>query len=110
MAQVHSWGDPKTEGGSTKEDFTQTVEEATAHAAEMARRASNQARTAAGNVKDLIVRNPYTTLAVAAGLAFAVGALWQLNSRPRSRFERVLRDLQNIDLPTRADILSGKWR
>lgn len=52
--------------------------------------------------------HPDTTLAVTAGLAFAIGALWKLNSLASSRFDRIFRDLQNIDLPSRADILSGK--
>lgn len=92
------------------DEFQDTVEEAKTQVAEMAQRAGQEVRTVAEDVKELVARNPYTTLALTAGLAFTIGALWKLNSRPSSRFDRILRDLQNIDLPSRSDILSGKWR
>ena len=92
------------------DEFQDTVEEAKTQVAEMAQRAGQEVRTVAEAVKELVARNPYTTLALTAGLAFTIGALWKLNSRPSSRFDRILRDLQNIDLPSRSDILSGKWR
>ncbi|MEZ5901044.1 MAG: hypothetical protein R3D51_16305 [Hyphomicrobiaceae bacterium] len=110
MAQAHTWTAPKSGSAYVGDEFQHTVEEAKAQVSEMAQRAGKEARTVAEDVKDIVVRNPYTTLAVAAGLAFAVGALWKLNSRPSSRLDRVLRNLQNVDLPSRADILSGKWR
>ena len=110
MAQAHTRTATTPGFPYSGDEFQDTVEEAKTQVSEMAQRAGNEVRTAAEEVKDLVVRNPYATLAVAAGLAFAVGALWKLNSRPSSRFERILRDLQNIDMPSRADILSGKWR
>lgn len=110
MAQAHTRIAATPSSPYSGDEFQDTVEEAKTQVSEMAQRAGNEVRTAAEEVKDLVVRNPYATLAVAAGLAFAVGALWKLNSRPSSRFERILRDLQNIDMPSRADILSGKWR
>jgi len=110
MAQAHTRTATKSGNAYSGDEFQDSVEEAKIQVSEMAQRAGKEVRTAAEEVKDLVVRNPYTTLAVTAGLAFSIGALWKLNSRPSSRFDRILRDLQNIDLPSRADILSGKWR
>ena len=110
MAQAHTRTATKSGNAYSGDEFQDTVEEAKTQVSEMAQRAGKEVRTVAEDVKDLVVRNPYTTLAVTAGLAFAIGALWKLNSRPSSRFDRILRDLQNIELPSRADVLSGKWR
>ncbi|HMN37500.1 MAG TPA: hypothetical protein PKD49_07295 [Hyphomicrobium sp.] len=110
MAQAQTWTGPKSAAAYSGDELKQTVEEATTQVSQMAQSAGRQVRTVAEDVKDVIARNPYTTLAVAASLAFTIGALWKLGSRPASRFDRILRDLQNVDLPSRADILSGRWR
>lgn len=110
MAQTHTRTAMKSGNAYSGDEFQDTVEEAKTQVAEMAQRAGQEVRTVAEDVKELVARNPYTTLALTAGLAFTIGALWKLNSRPSSRFDRILRDLQNIDLPSRSDVLSGKWR
>jgi hypothetical protein len=44
-----------------------------------------------------IKERPYTTLAVAGGLAFAIGALWKLNQRPASsRYERLIAQMPEV--------------
>src|SRR5262245_40892856 len=50
---------------------------------------SERAGTVASEIGTAIKERPYTTLAVAAGLTFAVGALWKLGHRrqPQSRLE-----------------------
>lgn len=53
-----------------------------------------------------IKERPYITLAMAGGLAFAIGALWKLNQRPASsRYERLL--AQMPELPHTNDM--QKW-
>jgi len=64
---------------------------------------------AVGLVSDIgaAVRDrPYTTLAMAAGLAFAVGALWKMgHQRPPSRWEA-----WTARLPSGQDWLQRRWR
>jgi hypothetical protein len=44
-----------------------------------------------------VKERPYTTLALAGGLAFAIGALWKLNQRPaQSRYERLLSQMPQL--------------
>jgi hypothetical protein len=54
----------------------------------MAGKAADEIGRVAGDLGNEIRQRPYTTLALAAGLAFAAGALWKLGRhRPRSRLE-----------------------
>jgi hypothetical protein len=71
---------------------------------EMAERARDTALTAAGEVRDVVGRHPYATIAAAAGFAFIVGALWKVN-QPRSRYEALW-----DQLPSRADLMGRSWR
>ena len=49
---------------------------------------STRAETMAKELGTAIKERPYTTLAIAAGLAFAVGALWKLgHQQPQTRHE-----------------------
>jgi hypothetical protein len=55
---------------------------------ESARDMGERAATMVGELGAAIKQRPYTTLAIAAGLAFAVGALWKLGHRqPQTRLE-----------------------
>lgn len=71
---------------------------------EMADEASQKAMTFTTEVKEIVTRHPYATIAAAAGFAFVVGALWKLN-QPRSRYEALW-----DQLPSRADLMSRNWR
>ena len=64
----------------------------------------------AGELRAAVQQHPYTTLAIAAGLAFAVGALWKLahGRRPRSRLEAWRSQLP--ELPRREHLLARRWR
>jgi hypothetical protein len=63
----------------------------------------------AGDLGTVVRDRPYTTLAVAAGLAFAVGALWKLgHQRPQSRWDALMAGLP--ELPARDDLLPRRWR
>jgi hypothetical protein len=69
-----------------------------------------RAGTMAGELGAAIKERPYTTLAIAAGLAFAVGALWKLGQQrqPQSRLDALLAQLP--ELPSRESLLPRRWR
>lgn len=68
-----------------------------------------RAATMAGELGQAIRERPYTTLAIAAGLAFAVGAVWKLGQwRPHSRLDGFLAQLP--ELPSRDRWLPSRWR
>jgi len=69
-----------------------------------------RAGTMAGEIGAAIKERPYTTLAIAAGLAFAVGALWKLGQQrqPQSRLDAWLAQLP--ELPSRESLLPRRWR
>jgi len=79
---------------------------------ETARDVGERAEKMAGDVATAIKERPYTTLAIAGGLAFALGALWKLgHQRPRSRLEELAARLP--ELPSRERIeslLPRRWR
>jgi hypothetical protein len=71
--------------------------------------AGERAATMAGELGLAIKERPYATLAIAAGLAFAVGAVWKLGQRrPQSRLDSLL--AQWPDLPSRERWLPSRWR
>ena len=72
-----------------------------------------RAGTMAGELGTAIKERPYTTLAIAAGLAFAVGALWKLGQQrqPQSRLDAWRAQLP--ELPSRQSLeslLPRRWR
>src|SRR5262249_50511215 len=80
---------------------------------ESAREAGRRAVSLTDDIADAIRERPYTALAVAAGLAFAVGALWKLGQqRQDGSIEALLRNLP--ELPSRDSIrdriLPSRWR
>src|SRR5262245_8795379 len=78
-------------------------------ASEIAGEVGNRVRTVAGDIGATVRERPYTTLAIAAGLAFAVGALWKLGQqRPQSRLDSWLAQLP--ELPSRDSLLPRRWR
>jgi hypothetical protein len=67
-----------------------------------------RAEEVVSDVVSAVKENPMTTLAVAAGLAFALGALWKLRAPSRqSQLEALLARLP--DLP-KADRIRSMWR
>ena len=72
-----------------------------------------RAGTMASELGAAIKERPYTTLAIAAGLAFAVGALWKLGQQrqPQSRLDAWRAQLP--ELPSRQSLeslLPRRWR
>jgi hypothetical protein len=73
-----------------------------------ARDLGERAETMAEEVGTAIKERPYTSFAIAAGLAFAIGALWKLGHvRPQSRLDSLLAKMP--DLPSREQ-LQRRWR
>jgi hypothetical protein len=89
--------------GGREERSQAIVEQVSDTAREMSERAGSFAQELASSVRE----RPYTTLAIAAGLAFAVGAIWKLGQRPPSRIERLRAQLP--ELPDR-NSLARWWR
>ncbi|HEX5958610.1 MAG TPA: hypothetical protein VFY92_08150 [Hyphomicrobiaceae bacterium] len=77
---------------STMERMGETAQEAGRHAVSLTE-----------DIADAIRERPLTTLAVAAGLAFAVGALWKLGpQRRQGSLDSLLRNLP--EMPSRESI------
>ena len=63
----------------------------------------------ATEVVSAIKERPYTTMAVAGGLAFAIGALWMVRrQQPQSTYEAMLSRLPA--LPERQSLWPSRWR
>jgi hypothetical protein len=88
------------------QDHTESMKD---QISEGAREAGRRAVSLTDDIADAIRERPYTALAVTAGLAFAVGALWKLGQqRPHGSLESLLRNLP--ELPNRDSILPSRWR
>jgi hypothetical protein len=93
----------------TRDQTESTMEQAS----ESAREAGRRAVSLTDDIADAIRERPYTALAVAAGLAFAVGALWKLGpQRQHGTLDSLLRNLP--EMPSRDSIrdsiLPSRWR
>ena len=88
---------PRTETGDHGGNFVPDVHEI-----------GERARELASEITEMVKKNPFTTIAIAAGLAFAVGALWKAGRpSPPSQLDS-LRSRLN-DLPS-AKQLRAYWR
>ena len=74
---------------------------------ETAREVGSRAQGLAGELGQAIKERPYTTLAIAAGLAFAVGAVWKLGQRQPSGMEQLFAQLP--EMPNRRS-MANWWR
>jgi hypothetical protein len=90
----------------TREEETQSTME---KVSETAQEAGRQAVSLTEDIADAIRERPYTALAIAAGIAFAAGALWKLGpNRPQGRLESLLEHLP--ELPGRDRLMPDRWR
>ena len=88
--------------------YTDGVEDHNEGLMQRASELGERAEEAVSDVVSAVKENPMTTLAVAAGLAFALGALWKLRAPSRqSQLEALLARLP--DLP-KADRVRSMWR
>jgi hypothetical protein len=96
--------------GST--DQFELAEDAIDHGSNLVSRAETIAEELGAAIKE----RPYTTLAIAAGLAFAVGALWKLGKqRPPTRFDALRGRVADVrgripELRSWDNLLSRRWR
>lgn len=107
MNRASPYSDTSTglRGGSLPyQDAAEAMQDMRNQVSKYADEAGKQALSLAGEVKNVATRHPFATIAVAAGLAFTIGALWKLN-QPRSRFD----DLWDR-LPNRSDLMGRRWR
>jgi hypothetical protein len=88
----------------TSEDFGRSDQSTANSIGKTSRNVGEQAADMASQLADAVRNRPYTTLAIAAGLAFAVGALWKLrDQQPRSSLKAWLAQLP--DLPSRDSLM-----
>ena len=71
---------------------------------------SDRVSTLTSDVVSATEERPYTSLAIAGGLAFAIGALWVLKrqQQQRSSFERLRSQLPSFS--DAGDLLPPRWR
>ena len=76
---------------------------------EQAKVAGEEAGRLANETVKTARENPYTTVAIAAGLAFALGALWKIrSSRQQSNLDALIARLP--DMPNRNNLWPRAWR
>ena len=79
------------------------------YVSEQARVATEETGRLAGEIAAAARERPYTTIAIAAGLAFAFGALWKMRAgRQQSNLDALLARLP--DMPSRSSLLPRAWR
>jgi hypothetical protein len=99
---------PPHHNGHT-EGIMDQVGDAAAMASDQARELAHKAGTLASELGTAVKERPYTTLAIAAGLAFAVGALWKLShSRQPSTLEAWMARMP--EMPKRDALIPRRWR
>ena len=76
---------------------------------EQVREAAQDVGAFASEVVGAIKERPYATMAVAGGLAFAIGAIWMVRrQQPQTTYEAMLSRLPS--LPDRHGLLPARWR
>jgi hypothetical protein len=89
-------------------DMRESTEGIMDQVTETARDMGDRAAGFADDIGSAVREHPYATLAIAAGLAFAVGALWKLgHQRPQSRWDALMARVP--ELPGK-DLLPQRWR
>jgi ElaB/YqjD/DUF883 family membrane-anchored ribosome-binding protein len=113
MAEYQNYGGRLHEAADTTKSYTEELKDNAARAgeyvSEQARAAADETGRIAGEIAAAARERPYTTIAVAAGLAFALGALWKMRSgRQQSNLDALLARLP--DMPSRSSLLPRSWR
>jgi hypothetical protein len=91
-------------------DYRSSAGELEAHTDGIMDEVSDRVRTLTADVESAIEERPYTSLAIAGGLAFAIGALWVLKrqQQQQSSFERPRSQLPSFS--DSGDWLPRRWR
>ena len=94
---------PQTTSYSVPESTSQGLAE---KAMDLGEQAVDRATEAAAAARDTVKEHPIATLAVVAGLAFAVGAIWKIgHSRQQTRVDSLLSRLGELQ-----NQLPRRWR
>ena len=95
---------PQTTSYSVPESASQGLAE---KAMDLGEQAVDRATEAAATARDTVKEHPIATLAVVAGLAFAVGAIWKMGGRSRqqTRVDSLLSRLGELQ-----NQLPRRWR
>lgn len=100
------------QGGRTPSLYEQAHDqlgEAAVHVKETAKVVGSEVAARADRGAEMVKEHPFATLALAAGLAFALGALWKMHSSSKqSRVDALLAHLPT--LPSRQTIWPRRWR
>ena len=96
-------------------DYRTAQTEMSAHAQDVLDQTRHGARgeTVAGELVTAIKNRPYAMLAIAAGLAFALGAVWKLgHRRPQTRLEALRARLPHVSnrMPDWNGLFQRAWR
>ena len=90
-------------------DYRSSSGEHAAHTEGIMDEVSDRVSTLTSDVVSAMEERPYTSLAIAGGLAFAIGALWVLKrQQQRSSFERLRSRLPSFS--DGGDWLPRRWR
>jgi hypothetical protein len=100
-------------------DYRRKYSQHTEGMMDQANELGERAQTLAADLASAVKARPYTTLVVAAGAAFAVGALWMISrQRPQTRLEALRAYMPELDelrsrvqdVPNWNDLLRRWWR
>jgi hypothetical protein len=90
-------------------DYRNSVGELAEHTDGIMDEVSDRVSTLTSDVLSAIEERPYTSLAIAGGLAFAIGALWVVKrQQQQSSFERLRSQLPSFS--DSGDWLPRRWR
>jgi len=97
MAEFRSTSRPPEEPRTLAETAAEAGKRATETAWEYGEEALERTADAAKAGRDTILEHPIATLAVVAGLAFAIGALWKMGTSQRqSAYDGLLARLSDL--------------
>jgi ElaB/YqjD/DUF883 family membrane-anchored ribosome-binding protein len=97
MAQSTSAPGSPAEGTETSEAFADPSRRISDTVQEYGEQGLERTGEAARAVRDTVAEHPIATLAIVAGVAFAIGAFWKIgNSRQQSGYDRLLDRLADL--------------
>ena len=111
MPDVHTQQRPDQGIGQTRngDGLKESAARVGEYVTEQARVAADEAGRMASETVTTARENPYTPIAIAAGLAFAIGALWKMrSSRQQSNLDALIARLP--DMPSRNNLWPRAWR
>ena len=97
MTDYRSMQDRPSEYAGVTDQVADTAKRVSDKAREYGEQALERTEEAAKSARDIMLEHPVATLAIAAGLAFAIGALWKIgSSRPQTGYDRLMARLGDL--------------